>query len=68
MGRNTGKRHSSQDQDDKGLKTSKDHAASGSDNRAKGGDNQSERERNAGKEGGARAGKSRRTGSASNEE
>ena len=63
MGRNTGKRHSKQDQEDSSMKTSKDHSSGGSSNRPATGRNQSEQERNQGKEGGARTGKSPRTGS-----
>jgi hypothetical protein len=63
MGRNTGKRHSTQDQKDTGLKVSKEHSSTGGSNRKTGGNSKTERERNAGKEGGARAGQSRRTGS-----
>ncbi|HYE54009.1 MAG TPA: hypothetical protein VD996_04170 [Chitinophagaceae bacterium] len=67
MGRNTGKRHSTQDQKDTGLKTSKEHSSTGGSSRATGGNSQTERERNSGKEGGARRGESKRTGSESNE-
>lgn len=67
MGRNTQKRHSGQDQQDTGLKTSKEHSSTGGSNRATGGDSQSERERNQGKEGGTKAGKGRRNGNESNE-
>lgn len=63
MGRNTGKRHSPQDQNDTGLKTSKEHSSTGGSNRAKGGDSQTERQRNEGKEGGAKQGQGRRNGS-----
>jgi hypothetical protein len=63
MGRNTGKRHSQQDQQDTGLKTSKEHSSTGGSNRATGGDSQTERERNEGKEGGAKRGKGQRNGS-----
>ncbi|HYF31432.1 MAG TPA: hypothetical protein VD993_09970 [Chitinophagaceae bacterium] len=63
MGRNTGKRHSTQDQQDTGHKASKEHSSTGGSGRDMGGDNQSERARNQGKEGGAKAGKSRRSGS-----
>ncbi len=63
MGRNTGKRHSAQDQNDSGLKQSKDHGSTGGSNRPTGGNSQTERERNAGKEGGARRGEGERNGS-----
>ena len=63
MGRNTGKRHSQQDQKDTGLKTSKEHSSTGGSNRATGGDSQTERERNQGKEGGAKRGEGKRNGS-----
>ncbi|HEY0677547.1 MAG TPA: hypothetical protein VGD17_04640 [Chitinophagaceae bacterium] len=63
MGRNTGKRHSKQDQTDTGLKKSTDHASTGGSNRATGGDSQTEKERNAGKEGGSKRGEGRRNGS-----
>lgn len=63
MGRNTGKRHNRQDQTDTVLKVSKEHSSTGGSNRATGGNSQTERERNAGKEGGAKRGKGRRTGS-----
>lgn len=62
MSRNT-KRHSPQDQKDTGLKVSKEHSSTGGSNRKIGGNSQTERERNAGKEGGAKAGKGRRNGS-----
>ena len=63
MGRNTGKRHSQQDQNDTGLKKSTEHSSTGGSNRATGGSNKEEASRNAGKEGGAKKGKGRRNGS-----
>jgi len=63
MGRNTGKRHNAQDHEDTGLKTSKEHSSTGGSNRATGGDSQTERQRNEGKEGGAKRGIGRRNGS-----
>ncbi|HYE54447.1 MAG TPA: hypothetical protein VD996_06370 [Chitinophagaceae bacterium] len=63
MGRNASKRHSAQDHEGRGLKTSKEHSSTGGSNRATGGNSQTERARNAGKEGGAKRGIGRRNGS-----
>ena len=63
MARNTG--NSSRNPEKQNISRSKgsEHAATPTSKRSKGGDNPTERERNAGKSGGARSGASRRTGS-----
>lgn len=62
MGRNTDKRSSTQDQNDI-LKTNKEHSSKESTEHTAAGISQTEKERDAGKEGGARRGERNRNGS-----
>jgi hypothetical protein len=63
MARNPGKNSGSEEKQNVSLGKGSEHASAPTSKRSKAGDNPTEKERNAGKTGGARRGISRRTGS-----